>query len=369
MLLSLTAATSNLIAIELGNSRLEPGIPGSQSSWATNTVAAWASQNSVAANLIESERSATLVSIDREDRSQCSQAAMVQSITRDLECHERRRSAAQALTIVRQISGLQQQAVLLEEATKTLEQLLRFADKATELDIKDGNRFELDKKRLQVVDQQAVVSGAISKLQIALSQLISKSYDETSRATIDPPAVALEVSGSLSDQLTVAKANRCDLKAIDSLCRQLSTDTLPIARQWMSALQPGLGFAIASRKVLLASWHGSDHAASELCKRREQCNQLRSDRQRQIESEVHLAFIDYQTTTKQAEVAAEQLKLTTQSVQQVLQAIELDKAKPGSDLLAKLEQLEAQGRLIERQTAVDVAIVKLKEVSGTISVE
>lgn len=344
----------------------------SQNSWTDREVARWAGISSAAANLLETERAAVWGAIDRDDRAQCAQAAMVQTFTRDLACHERQRSTSLALTTFHQLIGLQRQHALLVDATTTLEQLLRFADKATELDIKDGDRFELDKRRLRVADQQAETSGGIIKLQIALSHLVGKTFDETRLATYVHSSTATNDPLVLADQFAIARANRCDLKGIESLCRSLTTDTLPMARQWLTALQPGLGVAIAlaARKPILAALHSSDdRSIAELCKRREQCTQLRDERQRQIESEVHVAFVEHQTAITRQEIAQEQLRLTSTAMDQVLTAIELEQASPGADLLAKLEQLESQGRLIDREVAVAVARVKLDETIGVIATD
>lgn len=380
MLLSMFAATAMLRASDL-SPQPSTGSAHSRSvaspdsanpiSWTDLDVARWAAQHSAAANLIESERSALLASIDRDDRAQCAQAAMTQAITRDLACHERRRAAAQALTIFHQLIGLQKQQRLLQDATPTLEQLLRFADKATELDIPDGNRFELDKQRLRVADQRAEAAGAILKLQIALSQLIDQSFEATSNVVLITLSPAPPSEPSLIEQIAIAKANRCDLKAIDSLCRSLSADTLPMARQWLGSLQPGLGVAvaIATRKPLLAALHADDRSAAELCNRREQCSQLRAERERQVEAEVHVAIVDYQTAILRQAFAKEQLDLNSEATTQVLKAIELEQTTPADGLLSKLAQLESEGQRIDRQVAVETANVKLQEESGTLVVE
>jgi hypothetical protein len=202
--------------------------------------------------------------------------------------------------------------------------------------------------------------------------LVGKPFDETRLANyINSSVATTNAPLVLADQIAIAQASRCDLKAIESLCRSLSVDTLPMARQWLGALQPGLGvaIAIAARKPILAAFHSDDRALAELCKRREQCTQLRDERLRQIESEVHVAFVEYQTATTRQAIAKEHLELTSTAVEQVLKAIELEQASPGADLLAKLEQLESQGRLIDRQVAVAVAQVKLKEATGTLATQ
>ena len=49
-----------------------------------------------------------------------------------------------------------------------------------------------------------------------------------------------------------------------------------------------------------------------------------------------------------------------------IKAIELEKAMPGADLIAELAKLRSQGRVVELETAIAVADVKLAEATGTI---
>ena len=120
-----------------------------------------------------------------------------------------------------------------------------------------------------------------------------------------------------------------------------------------------------SGETLLAALHQDNNSAAELCQRREQCEQLRTERQSQIEIQVRLAFIDQNTAIARLSIAQQQAEQVSQLTRQSVIAIELDQAKPGTDLLAKLEQLQAQGRVIERQTALSLAAVKLRESMGT----
>lgn len=340
----------------------------SGSTLSASQVAALAAAGSSTANLLASERSAFASSIDREDRQQCVQLALVQSITRDLECHERQRAAAQALTAFHQLRGLDEQQLLLDEAYADTEKLIRLAKKADELEINEGNRFELDKQRLQIADQQAEASGGAAKLRVLLGQLTAKSHEEVEAARLLAPE-SFESSWTLEQALPIGLANRCDLKAIHSLCQGLNADSLPLARQVISALQPGLGLAavVASRRPLLAAIHSSDNAsAAELCQRREQCAKLRQERESQVRAEIHVAVIDRDTAKKRLQIATEQRDIDEQLVKQSVMAIELDQATPGADIVATLTLLKSKGRVVQQQMALYVAEVKLREAMGLV---
>ncbi len=360
-LLAMSSAAEDLSLIVDSTGRTE-------TTWAADQIATLAAAHSPAANLLESERSALSASIDHEDAKQCFQTALAQQVLRDLACQERNRTAALGLTTFYQLVGLEHQQSLLEQVDRTLEQLLKLADKAAELEITDGNRSELEKQRYQIADQQAEAIGANIKLRIALAELIGRPFNEVESARLAPSLLEEPDQWSTDAAIALAMSKRCDLQAIDSLCRSLTINTLPVARQLLGALQPGLGIAIAivSKKSLLAALHSddNDHGAAELCHRRKQCTELRTARQGQIDAQVRLALIEQQTAVKQLNIARQQAELDSQLARDSIKAIELDQAAPGSDLRAALQQLQSQGKVIERQTAVAVAIVKVREATG-----
>jgi hypothetical protein len=364
MLLTVLVASPPLFASDVTSGVL----PTPVSRWSESQVAAWAAAHSPAANLLQSERAATSASIDREDRQQCAQAALLQNVTRELECYERERSAARALTVFLQLRGLIEQKELLDAAYRSSDKLLRLAEKADELNLADGNRFELDKQRLQIADQQAEAGGGIAKLQVALSELIDKPFTEVIAMQFELPSDAPEHDDDFEQSLSVALSQRCDLKAIQTLCRSINNDTLPIVRQVMSSLRPGIGLAVAvaTRKSLLGALHHDDPSTAELCQRREQCAQLRAERESQIEAQIRLAIIERDTAKARLEIAKQRLAIDEQLVKQSVTAIELDQAKPGADILAGLERLRSQGEMVEQQTAVAIARVKLREATGTV---
>lgn len=341
---------------------------GSNVGWTADQVAAWAAANSSSANLLESERSSLSASIDRDDRQQCAQLVLMQHVIDDLVCYERSRSAAQALTVYHQLIGVERQQLLLGDAYVAADQLLRLAEKADELGIKDGNRFELSKQRLQVIDQKLEAVGANTKLRIALGELVGKSYGEVATAQLSIKAHQPTKRGSVNDAILDGVTHRCDIHAIDEMCRSLSMDSLPAMRQLLSSLQPGLGLAVAmvSRKPLLSLLHHDDDSAAELCHRRQQCAKLRAERRSQVEAQIRVAYVERETALARNEIAKQQVDVDDQMVKLSIKAIELEKAMPGADQIAELAKLRSQGRVVELETAIAVADVKLAEATGTI---
>ncbi|MGV3483773.1 MAG: hypothetical protein ACO1RT_05095, partial [Planctomycetaceae bacterium] len=316
--LSATAADAYPAAATQPSITAELGIDA-QGQWTAERVAQIAAVNSAAANLIESERSAISSSISRDDPKQCAQVALMQNVQRELACYERSRSVAQALTSFYQLVHLERQQLLLDQARGTMDQLLRMADKADELELEDGNRFELDKRALQLADQQAEAAGANAKLRIALAQWLGRPFDEMATAAfVDDPAAATNDAAdqSVEQWVSIAMSRRCDLSAIQTLCRSLSADSLPAARQLFGALQPGLGLAVAlaARKPLLVALHEDDRTGAELCQRRQQCLQLQAARQSQIETQVRLAYVDRQTAATRVPFARQIADIQSQRV-------------------------------------------------------
>jgi len=336
--------------------------------WTATQVAEMASANSSAANLLQSERSSLSASVDREDRQQCAQLALLQRVIDDLACHERARAAAQTLTIYYQVVGLERQKLLLDDAYVAADQLLRFANKADELEIEDGNRFEIDKQRLQIADQKLESAGTNAKLRIALGELIGKPYSVVATIYLSSRYQQPSETQSVDEAIITGLARRCDIQAIEQLCRSLSADALPAMRQLLGSLQPGLGLAIAltSRKPLLNLLHHDNDSTAELCRRRQQCARLLDERRGQAEAQIRVAYIERQTAMARLEVAKQQLEIDDQLVKRSLKAVELEKAFPGAELVAELARLKSQGRVVELETAIAVADVKLTEATGTI---
>jgi len=344
--------------------------PAWSQSWSIDDVTRWAAECCVAASVLHAEGDAAFASIDRDDRSQCAQANLVRGLTSDVASRECQKCVADARVAFHQIVGLQSQRELLVIATQTTQQLVRFADKATELGIKDGSRIEYERKRLDVADQMVDVDAKIAKLRVALAGYTNRSFADAMIATMQQPSDAPEILASRDEAIASGRTHRGDLKAIERICRCLSTDTLPVARQAMSSLQPGIGIAIASsaRRGMLASLHGNDSDSAEWCRRKTQCAAIRDAKQRQVDGEVLVAHIDYHAAISSLAIAEEQTTLGDDLVRQTDQAIEFGEATPGSDLLVKLDRLALDGKRLQRTVAVRVAGVQLDLAMGILVV-
>jgi len=112
--------------------------------------------------------------------------------------------------------------------------------------------------------------------------------------------------------------------------------------------------------------HHDDDSTAELCRRRQQCARLLDERRGQAEAQIRVAYIERQTAMARLEVAKQQLEIDDQIVKRSLKAVELEKALPGAELITELARLKSQGRVVELETAIAVADVKLAEATGTI---
>ncbi len=335
------------------------------------TVGRLAAANSAAAHLLQSERTAFAAAVVRSDRSQCRQLNLVDNVTRDLACHERQRAAAQAQTLFVQLDAAKQQSTLLDQSDAVAAKVLRLATKAEELELQNGDRFGADragieKQRLTIADQQAELAVAMLKLRLSLSDLIG----DPSHHFLNPTALSRSdplASLAVDECVAVALVRRCDLKAIESLCGSLNADTLPLVKQSLALLQPGIGLtlAIAARRSLI-SLHTDDTSAAEICHRREQCQTLQHEQRSQIERQVRVAFAERGTALVRLEIARQQLAIDDSSLGQVRKEIPLDQAKPGSDLIAEIEQLRSAGLVVLRKAALGTAEISLREATGTV---
>ncbi len=140
------------------------------------------------------------------------------------------------------------------------------------------------------------MEAGIAKSRILLAQQVNKPIAEAETSSLEGETPQL-LYATRDDALQAAFDQRCDLKAIRQLCSSLTLDTLPAARQALAMLQPGLGLSVSSvaRKALLASLHAPSPSNAELCRRREECQELQAMREQQVQVELFAAWVDVQS--------------------------------------------------------------------------
>jgi len=336
-------------------------------SWTADQIAQWGARESAAARLLDAEWRAVGSQFDRDEPSECLQARLLQSILRPLAAHERHGAAAEAAATYVRIVGIAQQQAVGQTALDQLNALIRLAQRADELGVPDGDANDLRQQRLQLRQADVEATYGRKQLQERLAgligqppSLVERAEWGTSLALPAPPATAEEV-------VAVALAERADLQAIDALCRQLNSATLPVARQALAGFQPGLGLALAAAgksKGGLFALHARPDVGGDLACRRQQCRLLRETRRQQIEAEVRAARWELISLRKRVELLREQAALAETAYRESLEAIKLDQVPVGTDKQQRLEWLELQRQVWERLTDAQLAHIRLRETMG-----
>src|SRR6056297_411489 len=200
-------------------------------SWTADQVAQWAAREAATARLLDTEWRAVGSQFDRDEASQCWQARLLQSIIRPLAAHERNGAAAKALRNYVRIVGSRQQQAVGQTALVQLSELIQLAQRAAELGLPDGDANALQQQRLQLRQADVEATYGIKQLREGLAGLVGQPRDVAARAQLVTPLELPEPPPAAEEAVAVALADRADLEAVEALCRQLNSATLPVARQ------------------------------------------------------------------------------------------------------------------------------------------
>jgi hypothetical protein len=327
---------------------------------------------SVNANLLDGERRSLVCELDRENSTECAQASLIQAVLKNLAADRRDDSAADALDAFYRIIALQQQLSFLSQSNDVLESLIKMAQRAEELDIADGDVFELQQKQLDVQDQTIVVRFGIKKLQRQLAGLIERPLAQVESASL-LPTVASDLSGTdESTALALALLHRGDYLAAQTICRCMSVDTLPVAKSLLGMVQPGIGLALAkgpiamSPSVRFAKLAHRDNSSSELACRRKQCDSFVEATRELVEQDIAQAILDRDAANERLVVALEIERSTIESTRRTASAEEIDKAPAGAQKFATLNELKRRAERVDRERDVALADVQLLRAIGTL---
>lgn len=360
-----------LIAVLSASATPAPTVSASEPAmiecWSADQVRRWAIQHATIARMLDSERSAVGCGLNRDDPNQCAQVGLIQAVLRETARHDRNQSAGEALSVYYRIVGLQRQLELLDEADEELSTLIGMADSAAKLNLPVDDPNELRRRRIDVQDQQVQATFGMLALRKRLAGLTGQSPAAASVAVLSD-SLALELI-TLDRDAAVAEAmaERADLRAVQTLCRCMNKRSLPAARTLLGVLQPGLGLSLisASKTCLLGRRNADD--GDDLGCRRQQCRQLEQSTRHSIREQVLQAELDLQQALERRRLASTKATLAADAATQQKGAVEIGQAAIGSDRLANLISLEADGEAVQRAIDVAVAEVKFRESRGILT--
>ncbi len=348
------------------------GIPASVELTVTPTldpiaIIGLAGEASPAAAALEGERSALGCELNRDDAAACAQVGLIQAVLKELAEDRRDESARDAMDAFYRIIAMSQQSALLAESNQVLGDLLSLATRAEELDLPDGNTFDLKLQQLEIRDSQIVVQFGIKKLQRRLANLIDRPIAEVEVVNLQSTPLSHQPLLDETQAIATALQNRGDHQAALTLCRCMNADSLPAGKAMLGVLQPGLGLAtVAGNLPLLAKLGQRDRNAANLACRRCQCQTLIDNSTELVTQQVTQAILELQEARERFEISSQLVQLATEKTQRQRAAEKIDKATAGSESIARLTALRRQADHIDRQRDVQIAEVNLQRALGTL---
>ena len=327
-----------------------------------------AAANSQLANLTELERQAVA-----QGAGSYKKAARLASLQQQLLClraiHERNQSAAQALQAFYKLAEVRENGLDVESS---LAQLGRMQDDLRQAQVQGvkvaADRTALDRKQMELQDQQQQLELGDAQLSEQLRGLIGLSPNEPTRLEPQPNLTLTAVSIDTDAAISIGLQIRADLAALRVLLSELDVQTLPAARSSLSQADPGLGVPAPSLGMLHKFFQGNT-ASCDLEIRRAQLSQLLETREHQVASEIRLAVREIETRLKQSALAAEILASWQQRLEDLKALRDVGSATPLEIQQAQFEIAAAHSALLKQAIAVRVAEVKLKEAQGLLAAE
>lgn len=356
-----------LIAILAASTAAAEDSAGS-SVWTASEVGRAAADHAPAARLLESERAASACGLEREDPEACARVSLIRAVYGDLAEHQRSEAAAEAITAYWRAVALRDQQELLRQADPLLDTLEALADAAERLEIADGDRDQLADERLQIEDRRIETRFSLRRVRNQIAALTGQSVDQAETAQLgDSLSAPRDFDLDIDRQIGIALANRSDLHALETLCRCMTGNSLPAARDLLGSLSPGLAIAAATATHggRLLSLHAPRPSIADLACRRSQCHELVAARREQIGAEVRDAVLRIEEAIARADIARRRAEMADTAARRAVRATEIEQAAPGTGQRAQLEALEQQADLIEKQLRLAEAVVELQRARGT----
>ncbi|MEM6980064.1 MAG: hypothetical protein AAF539_10390 [Planctomycetota bacterium] len=329
-----------------------------------NQVRDWAANYSPEAALLDSESRAVMCNVDPKDEESCCSARLIQSVLCELALGRRADDAFAAAKAYHQLIAATEGQRIAQQALATQMELVAMAETAASLDIRDGDVMKLNQDRIDLVQAELAQSFSIRKLRQELARVTGR--DESEAAVARPidflPTTAEPIDTGVA--VATALAQRHDLRAVANLCQRMNRCNLPAARQLLGAVSPGVGLSLASLsgKKGLFGCLKDDHSDDDLATRRRQCRDLHRSLSRTIRNQVLQAILDVRLAHKKTQLAFERLELAERRFDAASVKLRIEKAMPGTDVIAELELIQMQGEVVKTQLELALAVDTLHNV-------
>lgn len=348
--------------------------PGEFRALSPSTCQCLASRASAHGNTLAAERRALAATASPHGLSD--EERLKLRVLRATELEARNSSAGVALKAYYHLAEAEANRLIVARSLKEIEDALagvaRMRQHGLQIPFDDS---ELDRQRLDILNQQIELQSQIDKLNAELVQLMGLTTGDP-RPRIWPTTDWTVTIASIDLDAAVAEglALRPELGLLASLRRDLRSETVDVARGVLGGASGLLGTQTKFTGLLsllgLREFVGKRRSNRlELPERRRQLDSYTRQRRGEIASEIQQAALEADARLRQTAVAKAELESWRRQLDALAQKARIDEATFIDITRARLKRLKAESDEIAQISAWKIAIVKLKEAQGRLVAE
>lgn len=322
-----------------------------------------AASNAPLAKLYDSESQAAANKKDRHGRGD----GLVQSqLLAYRALNERNKAAAAALELFYLMAEAYLNGDILDQSVAEVDRSMNDLDQLKQSGLKmPPDQTALRRQKLDLLDRRIPLQSGMRQMQGQLQQLCNFEADETLPIWPAADLIVTVASIDLPAAIVEGVANRADVGALRMLNSSLDAGTLPAARSGVQSLGPGLGTAMAGKRLL----GGESGGDEELPTRQTQLAEALADTERTASREIGEAAHNVEAQLRGIAVARERQELWKQRVAALEEKHEANGVTTFDLSAARLELLHAASDTVHRVAAWKIAQIKLKQAEGLLAAE
>jgi outer membrane protein TolC len=341
-----------------------PPAPGQYRVLRAEEVQCMAAANSPLGNLYASEAKAAM---NKKTKRRGQEATCMQNkllTFRSIE--QRNKSAGMALEVYYSLAEAEASRDVLQRGVAEVDRAIANLDQLKQSGLKvPMDQSALRRQKLDWQDRLIQFHSGVYQMQGQLQQLCGLDVDPC--MLIWPQADLVVTVTPVCVETAVAEglANRADVCALRMLNGSASVDTLSADRSGVAGMGPGLGTAIAAKRLL----GGKSGKQSELETRQEQLSLALASTEQAAQREIGEAACNVETRLREIAVAKERLEVWKQRVADLTEKRQADGVTAFDISAAQLETIRAESDLVHRVLAWKIAQAKLKQAQGLLAPE
>jgi hypothetical protein len=277
----------------------------------------------------------------------------VEAILGHLVVHQRGRDAAAAMIVAYKLVAVERRLHHLEETSARIASWRQAVDKLAATGQLKVDDSALQEQEDRLPDAGALLRSGRLKLQLQLASMLNLTMECADLIAIQEPLEVHSGELQLESAIQDALCLRRDLRAIRQTCPCINAENLDSMRKLLATFQPGIGLEITKpstwlQRCLLVH-DKSDEKEAAL--RKQQCQELARERERQIRSEVIAAAVNLEEAYERLQIAEDYAAKSKQRISQRRKLSELELASGVQIIRSELESLAAEDLVMQRRVS------------------